>query len=171
MAGSGARYFRLVFERFPDRAVERRYRFEQRSRQAVFTVRMIYFGVAGIVGYWVVAFSTLPAGIALGIMLDQVWFLPILLLFGWLVNRPDYPDAWWADIGLFTAVQFPLYRSITRVVATQVTGWPFNTQFCYSLMGAMVFACLTFTAAVRPFFYLTLASVAYLGVILFVHGY
>ena len=67
---------------------------------------------------------------------------PILMLFGWLVNRPNYPDAWWADIGLFTAVQFPLYRSITRIVATQVTGWPFNTQFCYSLMGAMVFACL-----------------------------
>ena len=171
MAGFGAGFLGLVFERFPERAVERRYRFEQRSRQAFFTVRMIYFGVAGIVGYWGVAFATLDWGTALGIVLDQSWFLPILLLFGWLVNRPGYADAWWADIGLFTAVQFPLYRSVTRIVATQVTGWPFNTQFCYSLMGAMVFACLTFTAAVRPFFYLTLASIAYLWMVLFTHGY
>ena len=50
MAGFGAGFLGLVFERFPERAVERRYRFEQRSRQAFFTVRMIYFGVAGIVG-------------------------------------------------------------------------------------------------------------------------
>ena len=171
MARFGARLFGGIFERFPDLALERRYRFEQRSRQAFFTIRMIYFGAVGIVGYWAVAFATLDRGTALGIVLDQSWFLPILLLFGWLVGRPGYADAWWADIGLFTAVQFPLYRSVTRIVATQVTGWPFNTQFCYSLMGAMVFGCLTFTAAVRPFFYLTLASIAYLAVVLYTHGY
>ena len=171
MALSGARFLGQVFERFADAADERRYRYEQRTRQAVFTKRMIYFGVAGIVIYWIVALATLAPGTALGIMRDQAWFVPILLLFGYMVNQPNYPDAWWADIGLFTAVQFPLYHSITRIVATQVTGWPFNAQFCYSLMGAMVFACLTFTAAVRPFFYLTLASIAYLGVVLFTHGY
>ena len=115
MASFGARFLGQIFERFPDRVDERRYRFEQRSRQAIFTMRMIYFGIAGIVGYWVVAFATLPPGTALGILLDQVWFVPILMLFGWLVNRPNYPDAWWADIGLFTAVQFPLYRSDTAI--------------------------------------------------------
>ena len=171
MAGFAARFVGQVFERFPDGADERRYRFEQRTRQAVFTKRMIYFGVAGIVIYWVVALATLAPGTALGIMRDQAWFVPILMLFGYMVNQANYPDAWWADIGLFTAVQFPLYHSITRIVATQVTGWPFNTQFCYSLMGAMVFACLNFSASVRPFFYLTLASIAYLGVVLFTHGY
>ena len=171
MASFGIGLFGRTFGGFPEPALERRYRFEQRSRQAWFTIRMIYFGVAGIVGYWLIAFATLDVHTALGIVLDQAWFLPILLMFGWAVGRPGYANAWWADIGLFTAIQAPLYRSVVRVVSTQVTGWPFNTQFCYSMMGAMVFACLTFTAAVQPFAFLTLASIFYLAAVLFVHGY
>ena len=171
MAGFGARLVGSVFERFPDLALERRYRFEQRSRQAWFTVRMTYFGAAAIVTYWAVALATLDQDAALGIILDQSWFVPILALFGWMVARPGYADAWWVDIGLFTAIQFPLYRSVSRIVATQATGWPFNTQFCYSLMVALAFACLNFSAAVRPFLGLTLASIAYLAAVLAFHAY
>jgi len=162
---------RVLFVRFGDPGLERAYRHDQRKRQAWFTVRLIYFGAAGIVVYWIVAFATLDSASAWGIVLDQAVFVPILMLFAWMVGRPEYVDAWWADIVLFVSVQPPLYQSISRIIATQATGWTFNAQFCYSLMLALAFACLTFAAAVVPFFLLTLASVGYLVVVLWAHGY
>ena len=171
MVGFGARMAGSVFVGFADGTLERRYRFEQRSRQAWYTVRMTYFGAAGIVAYWAVAFATLDVHTALEIVLDMAWFLPILLSYGWLVVRPGYAESARADIALYTAIQFPLYHSIERVTATQATGWTFNTQFCYSLMVAAAFACLNFTAAVLPFCYLVLASMAYLALVLITHGY
>jgi class 3 adenylate cyclase len=171
MAGFAARFADSVLPRFSDPLLERRYRQEQRSRQAWFTVRMTYFGAAGIAVYWVVAFATLDVRTALGIVLDMAWFLPILLIYGWLVGRPSYTETAWADIALYISIQYPLYHSVSRIAATQTTGWAFNAQLCYSLIVAAAFACLNFTAAVRPFCYLVAASIAYLATVLITHGY
>jgi adenylate cyclase len=171
MAGFAARFVDGAFPRFPDSALEQRYRFEQRGRQARFTMVMTYIGSATILIYWLVGFATLDNRTALGIVLDQAWFLPILLIYGWLVGRPAYAESAWADIALYTTIQYPLYHSIGRITATQATGWSFNAQLCYSLMAAAGFACLNFTAAVQPFCWLIVASVGYLAAVLIAHGY
>ena len=160
-----------VFPRFPDRALDRRYRMEQRLRQAWFTQRMIILGAIGLVVYWGVGFATLDGRAALEIVVTQAWLLPIMLLYGWIVGRPAYADAWWADLTLYVSIQPMLYQSVANIADSPSTGWTFNTQFCYTLMLAMAFACLNFIAAVRPFFVLALASVAYLAVVLWLHGY
>ena len=162
---------RAIFPRFSEPLLERRYRHEQRSRQARFTMQMIYFGSAAIAVYWMVAFATLDGGTAIGVVREQAWLVPMIALYGWAVSRPGYADGPWADMVFYIVLQFPLYQSITRIVATQETGWTFNAQLSFTLMAALAFACLNFTAAVRPFFALTIASIAYLATILVMHGY
>ena len=132
---------------------------------------MFYFGVAVIAVYWVVAFATLDRAVAIGVVLDQASFLPLIVLYGWAMSRPEYVDWWWADFAFYALLQPSLYQSISVIAATQETGWPFNAQLTYTLMAAMAFACLNFAASVRPFFALTLASIAYLAAVLVAHGY
>ena len=160
-----------IFPRFSEPLLERRYRHEQRRRQAWFTMRMIYYGVAAIAITWAVGFVTLDRNAAIGVVRDQALFIPIIALYGWAVSRPEYVDWWWADFALYTLIQPPLYRSISELVATQETGWTFNAQLTFTLMAALAFACINFTAAVRPFFVLTLASIGYLAAVLVAHGY
>ena len=159
-----------LIERFPDAALERRYRVEQRTRQAWFTVRMIYFGTAWIVIYWLFALVAFAPRTAWGIISEQALLVPILLIYAWLVRRPSYAESSFADFFLYSAIQLPLFRSIEGLVAGGAIGWSFNAQLCYSLMIAMAFASLNFTAAVLPFVCLTLASIAYLGLALVFHG-
>ena len=162
---------RALFERFADPAVERRYRAEQRTRQAWFTQWMVFGIAALILVYWAANFFLIDTASALAVIADQATFLPILLGFGWLLRQPAYAEAWWADILLFILVQPGLLRSIDTIVATQASGWSFNAQLCYGLQIAMAMACLTFAASVRPFFALSLASVGYLVAVLAIRGY
>ena len=134
-------------------------------------MRMFYLGGAAIAIYWSVAFVTVDREAAIGVVLDQAPFLPLIVVYGWAVSRPEYVDWWWADFAFYALLQPPLYQSIGRIAATQETGWSFNAQLTYTLMAALAFACLNFAAAVRPFFALTLASIAYLAAVLVAHGY
>ncbi|HUQ12919.1 MAG TPA: adenylate/guanylate cyclase domain-containing protein [Novosphingobium sp.] len=161
----------LLALRLPTPALERRYRQEQRGRQAWFTVRMIQFGAACIALYWIVAFATFDLRTALGVVRDQAAFVPILLAYAWVVRRPIYVDAWWAEVALYVSLQPSLYQSVGRIAATHSTGWSFNAQLCYSLMLSMAFACLNFTAAVVAYLGLALASIAYLAAVLVFRAY
>ena len=161
----------LVFQQFADPGLERSYRHDQRGRQARFTLTLVYLAVTGIIVYWAVNFTILDTASAFGVVIDQALFVPILLVFAWLLGRPYYADAWWIDIALFVLIQPSLLNSIDTMVSTQAMGWPFNAQLCYGLMTAMAFACLVFSAMVVPFLYLTIASVAYLAIVLVVRDY
>jgi class 3 adenylate cyclase len=160
-----------LFQRFPDRALERRYRHEQRARQGKFTRAMVLLALGAMLLYWAINFALLERGAALAILAQQLVFLPILVGYLWFIGRPAYADGWWADILLFAAIQPSMLKSMDTMVATGSEGWSFNARLCYGLQMAMAFACLCFPASVPAFFFLTVSSIAYVALVLVARGY
>ena len=155
-------FARLIFQRFDDVKVETRYRLEQRVRQARFTRAMAIIAAGMFVTYSLFnpLFIALPD--ALGVALGHASFIPLLLAYSWYVGQPGYPTSRFADLSLFILAQPGLYHGAKVFASTGASEWTFGTLLCYNVMVALAFACLAFSASVRRFFGLTLASVAYL---------
>jgi len=153
---------RLVFQQFPDPRVEARYRFEQRSRQAKFTRAMAIIAAGMFSTYSL--FNPLFIGWhdTLGVALGHWSIVPVLVLYAWYVGRPSYPTNPWADLALFVFAQPGMHYAAKVFAATGASDWRFGPLLCYNVMVALAFACLAFSASVRRFFALALASVVYL---------
>jgi adenylate cyclase len=162
---------RSLFECFADPALERRYRIEQRSRQAWSTSPMLYIAAAGVTIFWAVNFALLPFADAWAIARGQTSVPIVMVIHASIVRRPVYAQSWWADIVFFVCIQPGMYLSTKAIVAAGVANWTLNAGLCYAMQLVLAFACLTFAAKVRPFFYLTLASVGYLALVLMLLGY
>ena len=158
MAGLSA----LLFQQFPDIRVEARYRLEQRARQAKFTRAMAIIAAGMFATYSL--FNPLFIGwdAVRGVALGHFVLVPMLIAYSWYVGRPAYPDNRWADFALFVGAQPGMYYAARVFAATGASHWTFSTLLCYNVMVALAFASLAFSAAVRRFFALTLASVLYL---------
>ena len=162
---------RNLFERFADPALEHHYRIEQRNRQAWSTSPMLYIAAAGITFFWAVNFALLPVADAWAVARGLVSVPIVMVIHASIVRRPVYAQSWWADIVFFVCIQPGMFLSIKAIVAAGVTNWSLNAGLCYGMQLVMAFACLTFAAKVRPFFYLVLASIAYLALVLVLLGY
>ena len=162
---------RSLFECFADPALERRYRIEQRSWQAWSTSPMLYIAAAGVTIFWAVNFALLPLADAWAIARGQVSVPIVMVIHASIVRRPVYAQSWWADIVFFVCIQPGMFLSTKAIVAAGVTNWSLNAGLCYALQLVLAFACLTFAAKVRPFFFLVLASIAYLALALVLLGY
>jgi len=160
-----------ALRRFSDPALERAYREEQRVGQARYTARAIYVVLATIVVYWLSNFVRIDLASAVDIVVKQAVFVPILLGFAWLLTRPMYAEAWWVDVLFFALVLPVLPLSDDVILATKTTGWTFPGLLTYGLQATMTCACLVFAAAVRPFLFLALLTVAFLAVVLGLRGY
>ena len=166
-----ASFARRLFDRFPDPALERRYRREQRSRQAWSTRPMLFIAAAGVTIFWAVNFAVLPAAAASRIAIAQASVPLVMILHALIVRRPFYAQSWWADVLFFACLQPGMYLSTEAIVATGVANWSFNAGLCYALLLVMAFACLTFAAKVKPYFFLTAISVGYFALALVLRGY
>lgn len=166
-----AAFRRRLFERFADSALEHRYLIEQRNRQAWSTRPMLFIAAAGVTIFWAVNFLILPSEAAWAIARNQASVPAVMVIHGLIVRRPIYAQSWWADILFFVCIQPGMYLSTEAIVATGVTNWTFNAGLCYALQLVMAFACLTFAAKVKPFFFLTLASIVYLVIALVLYDY
>ena len=153
---------RLVFQRFADGKVETRYRLEQRVRQARFTRTMAIIAAAMFVTYSLFNPLFIAWPDARGVALGHFSFIPLLIAYSWYVGQPGYPTSHFADLALFILAQPGMYYAARVFAATGASEWTFGTLLCYNVMVAMAFACLAFSASVRRFFGLTLASIAYL---------
>ena len=153
---------RLVFQQFPDARVEARYRHDQRSRQAKFTRGMTIVAAGMFATYSL--FNPLFIGweATAGIALGHWSVVPVLVLYAWYVGQPGYPANRYADLALFVAVQPGMHYAAKVFAATGASDWAFGPLLCYNVMVALAFACLAFSASVRRFFSLALASVIYL---------
>jgi class 3 adenylate cyclase len=171
MAGLATRFVESVFQRFPDKLLERRYRAEQRTGQAAYTSWAIILALAGLLIYWAISFVSLGPGLALGIVAKQAVFVPVLGAFAWGLRQPLYADAWWLDMLLFALILPFLVASNDNILSTQMTGWTFPGLVTYGFQSTLACACLAFAASVRPFAFLTLGSIAFLGAVLALRGY
>ena len=153
---------RLVFQRFADGKVETRYRLEQRVRQARFTRAMAIIAAAMFVTYSLFNPLFIAWPDARGVALGHFSFIPLLIVYSWYVGQPGYPTSRLADLALFVLAQPGMYYAARVFAATGASEWTFGTLLCYNVMVAMAFACLAFSASVRRFFGLTLASITYL---------
>src|SRR5687768_15774660 len=63
---------------------------------------------------------------------------------------------------MLAAAQPGMYFAAKVFAATGASDWRFGPLLCYNVMVALAFACLAFSASVRRFFGLALASVVYL---------
>ena len=155
-------FARLVFQRFDDAKVETRYRLEQRVRQARFTRAMAIIAAGMFVTYSLFNPLFIAWPDVLGVALGHFSFIPLLIAYSWYVGQPGYPTNRFADLALFVLAQPGMYYAARVFAATGASEWTFGTLLCYNVMVALAFACLAFSASVRRFFGLTLASVAYL---------
>jgi class 3 adenylate cyclase len=156
---------------FPDPALERRYRFEQRTGQALWIARLVLVAGAGIVLYWISVLATAPLADALAIVSRQAVFVVILAGFSWAIRRPLYADAWWLDVLLFALVLPFLLLSQDRLLASQDTGWTLPGLLTYGLQTTLACACLVFAAAVRSFLFLVALAAVFLAAVLESRGY
>jgi class 3 adenylate cyclase len=158
MAGLSA----LLFQQFDDPRVEAQYRLDQRSRQAKFTRAMAIIAAGLFATYSL--FNPLFIGwqATLGVALGHWSLVPVLALYAWYVGRPGYPTNRYADLALFVCAQPGMHYAARVFAATGVSDWRFGPLLCYNVMVALAFACLAFSASVRRFFGLALASVVYL---------
>ena len=153
---------RLVYQRYADGKVETRDRLEQRVRQARFTRTMAIIAAAMFVTYSLFNPLFIAWPDARGVALGHFSFIPLLIAYSWYVGQPGYPTSHFADLALFILAQPGMYYAARVFAATGASEWTFGTLLCYNVMVAMAFACLAFSASVRRFFGLTLASIAYL---------
>ena len=165
-----ASIFRKLVQRFPDPALELGYVTEQRSRQARVTRTM-----AGIVGVSILAF-TLVNAVFMGaesftaVGIAQMSFIPILLIYAWAVGQKWYLTNPYVDTLVFYSIAPGLLVSIDEVTRSGTSGWQFHAQMTYGLQLTMAIGCLAFASSVLPFLLLTLASIAFLGGLLFYRG-
>lgn len=106
------------------------------------------------------------AGVALG----HFSFVPLLVAYSWYVGQPGYPTNKWVDIALFVGAQPGMHYAARVFAATEASQWDFGPLLTYNVMVALTFACLAFSASVRRFFGLTLASIVYLLTTLVLDG-
>ena len=153
---------RLIFQQFPDPRVEASYRLEQRRRQAKFTRGMTIMAAGMFATYSLFNPLFISWEATAGIALGHWSVVPILVLYAWYVGQPGYPTSRYADLALFVAVQPGMHYAAKVFSATGASDWAFGPLLCYNVMVALAFACLAFSASVRRFFSLALASVVYL---------
>ena len=165
-----ASIFRKLVQRFPDPALELGYVVEQRSRQARVTRTM-----AWIVGISILAF-TLVNAVFMGaesftaVGLAQMSFIPIILVYAWIVGQRWYLTNPYVDTLFFYAITPGLLVSIDEVTKSGTSGWQFHAQLTYGLQLTMAFGCLAFASSVLPFLLLTLASIGFLLGVMFSRG-
>ena len=152
----------VVFQQFPDPRVEATYRLEQRRRQAKFTRGMTIMAAGMFATYSLFNPMFISWEATAGIAAGHWSVVPILLLYAWYVGQPGYPTNHYADLALFVSVQPGMHYAASVFAATGASDWVFGPLLCYNVMVALAFACLAFSASVRRFFSLALASVVYL---------
>ena len=152
----------LVFQQFTDLRVEARYRHEQRSRQARFTRSMAIIAAGMFATYSLFNPLFISWRDTLGVALGHWSIVPVLVVYAWYVGRPGYPENRYADVALFVFAQPGMHYAAKVFAATNASDWRFGPLLCYNVMVALAFACLAFSASVRRFFGLALASVIYL---------
>ena len=162
---------RAIFQRFPDPALEQRYRHDQRMRQARFIRALSLIAAIVTLAYWLINFVQLEAGPAAQVATVQALYAPILLPYAWFAGRPAYADGWWVDVALFVAIQPIIYATIELQTRAGGTGWPFYAHLSFAMQIAMTFACIIFAAAFAAYATLVLAMIAYLFAVLIVRGY
>ena len=158
MAGLSA----LLFQKFDDPRVEASYRLDQRSRQAKFTRAMAIIAAGMFATYSLFNPLFISWEATLGVALGHWSLVPVLVLYAWYVGQPGYPTNRYADLALFVAAQPGMHYAARVFAATGASDWRFGPLLCYNVMVALAFACLAFSASVRRFFALALASVVYL---------
>ena len=163
-------FARLIFQRFADLRVERRYRLEQRQRQAKFSRAMAIMAATMFATYSLVNPLFVGWDIVLGVALGHFSFIPLLIAYSWYVGQPGYPTNKWVDIALFVGAQPGMHYAARVFAPTGASDWSFGPLLTYNVMVALTFACLTFAASVRRFFGLTLASIVYLLTTLVLDG-
>ena len=141
----------LLFQRFPDRAEEQRYRDELRGGQTKFIRALMVIGAAMLSLYVVLMPIYLPLATIVPALLAELAMVPLLLFYAWYVGQPGYARNWWIDTVFFAAlVPIQLYF-IWVLFQSGVTEWPFYAILCYNQMLLLSFATLAFAASVRQF--------------------
>ena len=162
---------RAIFQRFPDPGLERRYRHEQRLRQARFIRAAALIAAAVTVANWSLQFSQLETGPAAQVQAVQALYAPILLPYAWFVGRPAYAEGWWVDVALFAVIQVVIYWTVELLTRGGGTGWPFYAHLCFAMQVALVFACIVIVAAFAAYVALALGTVAWLFFVLVSRDY
>jgi class 3 adenylate cyclase len=163
-------FARLVFQRFDDPRVERRYRLEQRQRQAKFTRAMAIIAAGMFSTYTLFNPFFISWAQTFAVAQGHWSIVPALVVYAWYVGQPGYPTSRYADIALFVFAQPGMYFAAKAFAATGASNWAFGPLLCYNVMVALAFASLCFAASVRRFFGLAVASIAYLLTMLVASG-
>jgi class 3 adenylate cyclase len=161
---------RYVLQRFADPALERRYRVEQRGRQARF-IRALTLIIASSMLVFLVVNALIRSEGLTSIGFAQLSFVPLLLGYAWAAGRPSYVENWWIDGSFFLAVQPGLLFNVQAVTESGASGWAFHNQMTYGLQLTLACACLSIAASVLVYLLLTVGSIINLGLLLSAYGY
>ena len=161
---------RRIIQHFPDPELELAYMTEQRSRQAKFTRTLATIIGVAIVLYVVTSFVFLRAQAFQTVGYANLYFIPVVLGYAWVVGRPGYITRGWIDVVFFLAILPGMYVTNMQMIESGANGWPLSAQFCYSQLLAMAAGMLAFSAAVGAYLVLVIASVGYFAAVLAYNG-
>lgn len=165
------RMARAVFQRFPDEAMERRYRHEQRSRQAKFTRAIATIGLTLTLIQWVVVLLFFKTGDVQKIITDQIGIVALLTFYIFVANQKFYLNAAWIDFLILMAILPFLIQESDLITSAGRSGWALNAYVTYIFEFALAFACLSFAGAVTYLLAAVIIMVAVLSWLLAGRGY
>ena len=163
-------FFSRLVQRFPDPTLELGYIVEQRSRQARVTRTMAWIVGISILVFTLVNAVFMGAESFTAVGIAQMSFIPIILVYAWIVGQRWYLTNPFVDSIFFASITPGLLISIDEVTKSGTSGWQFHAQLTYGLQLTMAFGCLAFASSVLPFLMLTLGSIGFLFGVLYFRG-